>query len=190
MSNPFKDWTPQKIAEHNIRVLSQRKKPNDPAQAGSTAPQPHQPQSKLQQQPLGPVEKSEVHPAGDHRGPAEAGDGGAGAGALPELKTLGRVVILITNYRLRLLDEDNLNQKKEIDCLRYARFIADDRPEDVKLFVRQWKVASESEVRTEIEIYPIADNWNLAALFKLPELMARILGNDFTALAELAEMIP
>lgn len=99
------------------------------------------------------------------------------------------MVILITDYRLRLLDEDNLNQKKEIDCLRYARLIADDRPEDVKLYVRQWKVTDKADCRTEIEIYPIADNWDLAALFKLPELLARILGNDFSALEELSEMI-
>lgn len=125
-----------------------------------------------------------------HSGVQKAGDVRPGGGPLPQLQTFGRVVILVTDYRIRLLDEDNLNQKKEIDCLRFAQFIPSDRPEDVKLFVRQKKVTDHAEVRTEIELYPIADNWDLDALFKLPELMARIIGNDITALEELAEMIP
>lgn len=60
----------------------------------------------------------------------------------------------------------------------------------MKLYVRQWKVEDKAQCRLEIDIYPIADNWDLEALFKLPELLARILGNDRSALEQLAEMIP
>lgn len=192
MPSHFKDWkefTPEMAKAHNIRIVS-RRKPHGNDQNSPAPSQPHQPQSKLQLQPLGAVEKAQGHATGVHRGAAQTGHGRPGEGVIPELKTLGRCVILITDYRIKLLDEDNASPKKEVDSLRYARLIPDDRPQDVKLFIRQKKVESMADLRTEIELTPIADNWDQEALFRLPALITRLLANDVTALEELAEMVP
>lgn len=68
-----------------------------------------------------------------------------------ETKNPARVAVLITSYRKRLLDPDNLCPKHFIDGLRYAGIIPNDRPQDITLQVRQEKSKDE---RTEIEIIP------------------------------------
>lgn len=78
---------------------------------------------------------------------AKAGEGSYAA-------RLPRRIVRIFSYRRRLLDFDNLTGgcKYFLDCCRYAQLIPDDRPEDITLEVRQEKVASKAEERTEIEI--------------------------------------
>jgi hypothetical protein len=190
MANDFKNWTPEMVKAHNIRIISRRKKPHGNDQNNPAPSQPDQPQSDPKLKSLGKVAKTQSGAEGLHRSAAKVGHGGQGDGALPELKTLGRTAILITDYRIRLIDEDNASPKQAVDNLRYARFIPDDRPEDVKLFVRQKKVTTPADIRTEIELSPIADNWDQDALFRLPALIVRLLANDYTALEELAEMLP
>lgn len=65
-----------------------------------------------------------------------------------------RPVVRIASFRRRVLDPDNLigGCKYFIDGLRHAGLIPDDRPEDITLEVRQEKVTSKIEERTEIEI--------------------------------------
>ena len=60
--------------------------------------------------------------------------------------------VTVTSYRVRLLDPDNLCIKYHIDGLRYAGIIRDDTANDIELFVKQHKVATRKEERTEIEV--------------------------------------
>ena len=60
--------------------------------------------------------------------------------------------VTVTSYRVRLLDPDNLCIKYHIDGLRYAGVIRDDTTNDIELFVRQFKVKTRQEERTEIEV--------------------------------------
>lgn len=64
-------------------------------------------------------------------------------------------VVRITSYRRRLLDPDNLagGCKYFLDCCKYSQLIPDDRPQDIILEVRQEKVKSKNQERTEIEIF-------------------------------------
>lgn len=63
--------------------------------------------------------------------------------------------VVVTSYRRRLCDPDNLCPKYFIDCLRYAGLIRDDRPQDISLEVRQQKVAHRKDERTGIVIEPL-----------------------------------
>jgi hypothetical protein len=63
-----------------------------------------------------------------------------------------RLVVRIVSLRRRLLDPDNLCPKYFIDGLRYSGLIPGDRPQDIILEVRQEKVSSKENERTEIEI--------------------------------------
>ena len=60
--------------------------------------------------------------------------------------------VTISSYRHRLLDQDNLCIKYHLDGLRYAGVIRDDTANDIELFVRQYKVKTRQEERTEIEV--------------------------------------
>jgi hypothetical protein len=60
--------------------------------------------------------------------------------------------VVVTNYRRRLLDEDNLCEKYVVDCVRYARIIPGDAPQTTHIEVRQCKVDSESDERVEVDI--------------------------------------
>lgn len=62
-----------------------------------------------------------------------------------------RVLVRITSRRSKLLDEDNICPKYFVDCLRYAGFITDDNPGEIKLVVRQEKV-KKAEEETVIEV--------------------------------------
>ena len=66
-----------------------------------------------------------------------------------------RVRVCVTSFRVRLLDPDNLCPKYFVDCLRYSNCIRDDRSQDIALEIRQEKVASKSDERTEIELTPL-----------------------------------
>ena len=63
-----------------------------------------------------------------------------------------RVHVRVVSLRRRLCDPDNLCPKYFVDCLRYAGLIRNDRPEDIALEVRQVRVKSRDQERTEIEI--------------------------------------
>ena len=64
----------------------------------------------------------------------------------------GRVSFRITSFRRRLLDEDNLVGKWFTDCCRYAGYIRQDTPDAISYEIRQIKVKTKQEERTEIEI--------------------------------------
>lgn len=65
-------------------------------------------------------------------------------------------VVRITSFRRRLLDADNLfgGTKYFTDGLRHAGLIPGDEPDVIRLEVRQVKVKTKAEERTEIEIEP------------------------------------
>lgn len=73
----------------------------------------------------------------------------------PQEPNPGRVLVRVTSFRRRLLDEDNLCEKYHVDCCRYAGLLSSDAPERTKIEVAQVKVKSKEEERTEIQItYP------------------------------------
>ena len=63
--------------------------------------------------------------------------------------------IVITSFRRRLLDDDNLCGKFFVDGLRYAKVIRDDTPGLVSIETRQSKVAKQADERTEIIVESI-----------------------------------
>lgn len=63
-----------------------------------------------------------------------------------------RVSVRIASYRRRLIDPDNLVPKYFVDACRYAGLIKDDTAEEIEFSVRQEKVATKEEERTEITI--------------------------------------
>ena len=64
-----------------------------------------------------------------------------------------RIVLRITRYATRLLDEDNLaGAKLLVDQLRYAGIIPNDDPQCLKIILDQIKVKHKTEERTEVEI--------------------------------------
>jgi len=66
-----------------------------------------------------------------------------------------RIHLRITSVRKRLIDPDNLFAKSTIDCLRYAKLIADDGENQISLEISQKKVAKGEDPHTTIEIiYP------------------------------------
>lgn len=69
----------------------------------------------------------------------------------------GRVHVHVVSFRRRLLDPDNLCPKYFVDCLRYAGYIQNDRPQDIALEVRQERVTNRADERTEITIEPISE---------------------------------
>ncbi len=64
----------------------------------------------------------------------------------------GRFRVLVTSYRRRLTDQDNLAPKFFIDCLRYAGVIPDDTPQAIDYSITQVKVRKKEEERTEIQV--------------------------------------
>lgn len=63
-----------------------------------------------------------------------------------------RSIVRVTSFRRRLLDFDNLCPKYFVDSLRYCDLIEDDNPQHIDLQIRQEKVKTKQEERTEIEI--------------------------------------
>lgn len=65
-----------------------------------------------------------------------------------------RLRLVITSYRVKLCDIDNLEPKFLIDALRYAKIIVDDSPQDItELTLHQVKVRHRILEHTEIEIH-------------------------------------
>jgi Holliday junction resolvase RusA-like endonuclease len=64
----------------------------------------------------------------------------------------GRISVIITSNRKRLLDQDNLCVKYFLDCLRYAGVIPDDNPQAIDLQIRQIKVSKGQKEFTRIEV--------------------------------------
>ena len=75
-------------------------------------------------------------------------------GEASDTASVPRRIVRIASFRRRLLDFDNLagGCKYFLDCCKYAQLIPDDRPQDIILEVRQEKVNTKQEERTEIEI--------------------------------------
>lgn len=63
-----------------------------------------------------------------------------------------RVLVRVTSFRRRLLDEDNLAEKYFCDCARYAGLLQGDSPAEAQIEARQVKVARKENERTEVEI--------------------------------------
>ncbi len=66
-----------------------------------------------------------------------------------------RYALSVTSYRVRLTDPDNLCPKYFVDSLRYAGLIPDDTCRDIELSIRQVRVKTKAEQRTEIELIPL-----------------------------------
>lgn len=79
-------------------------------------------------------------------------NGALGQGQIQNLNS-GKVLVRLTSYRARLLDEDNLCEKYHIDCCRYAGLIRQDSPGAAKIEVRQEKVAKGEPEFVRIEIF-------------------------------------
>lgn len=67
----------------------------------------------------------------------------------------GKVLVLLTSFRRRLLDEDNLCEKYHVDCCRYAGLIRADDPGSAKIQICQEKVGSGQAEFVRIEITPL-----------------------------------
>ncbi len=93
----------------------------------------------------------------------------ASAVLLRTLKITGRMPLLnqlfgmshwqrakLKSVRKRLADEDGLCGKFHTDCLRYAGFIPDDRPEICSIRTTQRKAAKGEDEHTLIEVFQIA----------------------------------
>jgi hypothetical protein len=65
------------------------------------------------------------------------------------------VLVRVTAFRRRLLDEDNLCEKYHVDCCRYAGVIHGDSPATTKIEVCQKKVGSKEREYVQIEIFKI-----------------------------------
>lgn len=64
-----------------------------------------------------------------------------------------RILVRVTAFRHRLIDEDNLCEKYHVDLLRYAGIIPGDEPEKVKIEVYQKKVPTSEKEEVLIEVY-------------------------------------
>lgn len=83
-----------------------------------------------------------------------SGDGTLGAVPV-QGKLGGRVLVRITAFRKRLLDEDNLCEKYHVDLLRYSGVIPADTPGAAKIEVRQEKVGPKEPERVLIEVFKL-----------------------------------
>ena len=81
-----------------------------------------------------------------------SGDGAVGAVRVQKA-IAGRVRVVVTSYRTRLLDEDNLCEKYVVDCCRYAGVLAADSPGQTKIEVRQEKVGKGEPEFTRVQIF-------------------------------------
>jgi hypothetical protein len=69
-------------------------------------------------------------------------------------KSMGRVIVSFTGYRVRPLDPDNFSGsvKNLLDGLRHAGLILGDEPTKIKLVTDQVKVSHYEEEKTVIEL--------------------------------------
>ncbi len=91
-----------------------------------------------------------------HTGPTPIMESDLRDGALGKGKTkkghTGRVLIRVTSFRVRLLDEDNLCEKFHVDCCRYAGLLSSDAPGQTKIETGQVKVRRKDQEHVLIEI--------------------------------------
>jgi len=66
-----------------------------------------------------------------------------------------RLLVRVTSFRCRLLDEDNLAIKYHVDCCRYAGIIPGDAPGQAKIEACQRKVKTKAEEGTLVEVLAI-----------------------------------
>lgn len=65
-----------------------------------------------------------------------------------------RYTVLVTSYRKRLLDEDNLCEKYHVDGLRYCGILPSDSARRTKIRVFQIQIRGNEEEKTVIHIIP------------------------------------
>lgn len=79
--------------------------------------------------------------------------GAEGPDARKENSAGRRVRLVITSYRVKLCDIDNLEVKFLVDALRYGKLITNDSPEFVgELSIRQVKVEHFIDEHTTVEL--------------------------------------
>lgn len=129
MSNPFQNWTPQMVADHNARKLDERRNyRNSPRPASLPAEQP----KPAQGQPL-------ERPA-PRKKPRRTG-------------TARRARIRFTFYAVRPCDYDGYTVKELQDLCCYAGLLDGDKWDQLECDgIRSEKVHSKEEERTEIVI--------------------------------------
>jgi len=97
---------------------------------------------------------AQLHPRNPRSAPVmepDMRDGALGEGEAKGGYT-GRVLVRVTSFRVRLLDEDNLCEKYHVDCCRYAGILQGDNPSQAKIETGQVKVARKEQERVLIEI--------------------------------------
>lgn len=101
--------------------------------------------------------RANLVPDGSSQTPKLEPDSGHGTlGSVPVQKRLGqRFRVVVTSYRKRLLDDDNLCEKYLVDLCRYSGAIPDDAPGTTRIEVRQQKVEGNEQERTTIEIFKV-----------------------------------
>ncbi|MES2367041.1 MAG: hypothetical protein V4563_14290 [Pseudomonadota bacterium] len=120
-------------------------------------PDPETADAHKRREILGKIEKK-LNEDNHHRdpGPTPELEPSPCHGTLGEIQVqarLGqRVLVRVTAFRRRLLDEDNLCEKFHCDLLRYAGLIFDDCPGETKIEVAQQKVGSKEREFVRIEI--------------------------------------
>lgn len=67
----------------------------------------------------------------------------------------GCVLVCVTSYRRRLLDDDNLLAKYFVDCCRYSGLIRNDCPGIARIVTKQERVSKKAQEGTEIVITPL-----------------------------------
>lgn len=67
----------------------------------------------------------------------------------------GRVLVRVTAYRNRLLDEDNLCEKYHVDLCRYAGIISGDEAGKTKIETGQVKTVHGEKERVLIEVFQL-----------------------------------
>ena len=82
----------------------------------------------------------------------DPGHGALGQGQIQNFSP-GKLLVRLTSYRTRLLDEDNLCEKYLVDCCRYSGLIRQDSPGAAKIEVRQEKVGKGEPEFVKIEIF-------------------------------------
>jgi hypothetical protein len=144
MSNPFKDWTPAMVEQHNKRFAGQGEKGlHAPSRKMLASRQGLTPDTAQISNENNREIQSAVAKRPVRNGPLAAAEGKA--------KGAGRIHVSITSYRSRLTDPDNLCAKATVDCLRYCGILKDDSAKDITYSISQEKTSKENE-RTEIEI--------------------------------------
>lgn len=100
---------------------------------------------------------TQLHPRDTRQAPVMESGFGAGALGAGEVERghTGRVLVRVTSFRVRLLDEDNLCEKWHVDCLRYSGILSGDDPSQAKIETGQVKVKKKTEERVLIEVFPL-----------------------------------